>query len=539
MLLVLVLYLLVTFAGLFNPIVVNAAKYAQIGREILDNHDWINLTIGGDPYDQKPPLLFWIAAIVFRLFGTSVLAYKITVVLVSLAGIYGTFKFAGMFYGKSTGILSAVFLATSLGFLHFHNDIHTDTLLIVPVILSVWQYAAYFKERKQRQFYLGTIFAGLGMLTKGPVALVVIGAAVGVHLLATRSYKDIFNLRWVIAAPIVLLLTLPALWGLYNQFGADGIEFFFWTNNFGRISGSYHGSNTDPSFYIHTTLYMMAPWSIFCFVGIYMQIREKIRAKWNFGKTDEFYTLGAIIVYLLINSVAKAKNPHYEMVILPFLAIIAARWALLIFENTACRKTQKILGWIHIVIGILLVLLAYVFLIYVFPENKIWIWAVVLMLTAAFAYALFRQHSLNKQLTYMLISMSLFLFTLDTNVLPHMAWYHSSFQATIEYNHRAQNKEDLHIFTEDGRYWEIFLYSKNYGRYLITPEDFRRVSPEINDWLYTGATGLKLLKEMDVTVDTVCTFPHRSMSRMSPKFLNPKTRASKLDLRYLVQIKEK
>ena len=64
LLLGILLYLLINIAGLFVPIVINAAKYAQIGREMLDNENWINLTIGGDAYDQKPPLLFWIAALV-------------------------------------------------------------------------------------------------------------------------------------------------------------------------------------------------------------------------------------------------------------------------------------------------------------------------------------------------------------------------------------------------------------------------------------------------------------------------------------------
>jgi 4-amino-4-deoxy-L-arabinose transferase-like glycosyltransferase len=532
-------YLLMIIPGLSVPLIINAAKYLQVGREIVVNNDWINLTVGGDAYDQKPPLLFWIAAFIVRNFGISVAAYKIAVLLISLFGIYGTFKLAELHYGKRTGFLAAVFFAGSLGYIHFHNDIHTDTLLIVPVILSVWQYAAYFKFHQNYRFYLGSVFAGLGMLSKGPVAVVVIGSAVGLHLLLTGNYKAIFNIRWLPAALIVLILTLPALLGLYSQFGMKGISFFFWTNNAGRVSGSYAGNNTDPFFYLHTTLYMMAPWAVFCFIGLYMQIREKIRKKWKFNEQDEFYTLGGLLFYLLISSVAKAKNPHYEMVILPFWAIIGARWTLLIFENSQQRKLQKTLDRIHLFTASLLVLISFIFPAFIFPEGRIWIWAVDIALAGAVVYTFTLKSSMKRQLTALLLSVTLLLFTLNTNILPHMSRYESSFGACRVFNEQSGADEKLHIFTEEARYWQIFLYSRNYGRYIISSEDFRKISPPVNDWLYTGPEGLNRLKEMKVQVDTVRVFRHNSMSRLSLKFLNPKTRDASLKTRYLLQIKGK
>jgi 4-amino-4-deoxy-L-arabinose transferase-like glycosyltransferase len=533
------LYLLVNISGLFIPIVVNAAKYAQIGREILDHQNWINLTIGGDAYDQKPPLLFWIAALVFQLSGISVVTYKATILLISLIGIYSTFKLGELLYDRRTGILAAFFWATCLGYVHYHNDIHTDTLLVVPVISAIWQYAAFFKYHKNYQFYLGTVFTGLGMLTKGPVAMVIIGSAVGLHLLLTRNFKAIFNYRWLIAFPIVMLLILPALWGLYTQFGLDGIKFYFWTNNFGRINGTYAGHNTDPFFYIHTTLYMIAPWAAFSFTAIFMQIREKVQRNWKFTDTDEFYILGGILTYLIINSVARAKNPHYELVILPLISILAARWAFLIFEKRDYIKLRKALGSVHLGTGIILFILSGIFLIYVFPESRVWIWVIIVLMAVAFIYVLTWEKSLNKQLTYLVLAISALLFTLNTNVLPNLSKYQSSFEACRVFNEKAGPNEKLHIYTEEGRYWEIFLYSKNYGKYIITPEGFKRVNPPVNDWLYTGPEGVKQLAQMKIPADTIRILQHNSMTRLPFKFLNPGTRASKLKIRYLLKIREK
>lgn len=531
------LYLLVNITSLFIPLVVNAAKYAQIGREMLENQNWIDLTIGSDPYDQKPPFLFWIAALVFQTFGISVIAYKLSVLLISLAGIYGTYKLGELLYDRRTGILSAFFWATCLGYTHYHNDIHTDTLLVVPVILAIWQFAAFVKDHHNYHFFLGSFLTGLGMLVKGPITLVIVGSAVGLHLLVTRNLRMIFHFRSLIALAIVIILTLPALWGLYDQFGMEGIKFYLWTNNIGRVDGSYAGHNTDLFYYIHTTIYMIAPWVVFSFTGIYMQIREKMLKKWKFTDADEFYTIGGILFFLFISSVAKAKNPHYELVILPLIAILAARWAFLIFERPEFFKLQKVFGAFHLGIGIILFILTGIFLIYVFPEDRIWIWLVIILLAGSFIYVLTWKNSMSKQLTYLMLAISSILFTMNTNILPNLSKYQSSLEACSVFNANAGPTEKLHIFTPESRYWEIFLYSKNYGRYMVSPSDFKRIAPPVNDWIYTGTEGVKQLAAMRVPVDTVRVFQHNSMTRLSLKFLNPETRASKLKTRYLLKLK--
>jgi 4-amino-4-deoxy-L-arabinose transferase-like glycosyltransferase len=538
LLLGMILYLLVTIAGLFVPIVINAAKYAQVGREILDNQDWINMTIGGEPYDQKPPLLFWIAALVFQVTGVSVISFKAVLLLISAAGIYGTFKLASLFYCQKTGVLAAFFWATCLGYSHYHNDIHTDTLLVVPVILSIWQYAAWVKSRKDYHFYLGTLFVGLAMLTKGPVGVFIIAAAVGVHLLFTRDFKAIFNYRWLLAIPIVLLIIVPALWGLYDQFGLEGIKFYFWTNNAGRISGSYAGTNTDPFFYVHTTMYMIAPWAVFSFVGVFMQIREKVQKKWSLTSDDEFYTLGGSLLYLIVNSIARAKNPHYELPVLPLISIMAARWALLIFDQAPFAKLRKVISSINLASGIVLFLLSGVFLIFVFPNPNGWIWLVLTLMLGGFIYVLTWKNSLNKQLTYLVLAISALLFTMKTHILPNLTSYQSGFEACRIFNDQAEDDEQLHMYTMDSRYWEVLLYSKNYGRYIVTPEEFKQINPPANDWIFTGPKGVQQLVDMHVPLDTVQVLHHNSMTSLSLKFLNPKTRSSKLKTRYLLQIRQ-
>ncbi len=538
MLAVIVFYLLVNVPGIYIPVVINAAKYAQVGREILDNNDWINLTIASDAYDQKPPLLFWIAASVFSVFGLSIKVYKTIMLLISLIGIFGTYRLGKLLYDKKTGILAALFWATCLGYVHFHNDIHTDALLVVTVILAIWQYAEHYKNGKEYQFYLGTLFVGLSMLTKGPIGLVIPATAVGSHLLLKRDFKNIINYRWIISIPIIAIIILPALWGLFNQFGLEGIKFYFWTNNMGRITGSYHGRNTDLFYYLHTGLYMFAPWAIFSFMSIILEIREKIQKKWNFTKNDEFFILGGILFYFIIFSIARNKNPHYMQPILPLMSLLSAKWVFKVFDTNKYKKVKKIAGTLNLILGIL-IWPAIAFLVgYALPEKRPVIWIIIILLASCFIYILTRKKSLYNQIAYLLIAITALLFTLNTSILPQMTKFHSSFEACEDFNKYAKENEKLHIFTIQARYWDIFLYSKNYGRYIITKEDYEHINPPVNDWIFSSPEGVDQLKKMNIEFDVVNTYNHRSLSRVTPKFINPKTRESSLRKSYLLKIKE-
>lgn len=528
--------LLVNLSGLQIPLVVNAAKYAQVAREILTNHDWLNMTIAHEPYDQKPPMLFWLGASFFSLFGVSSVVYKAGILLVSLFGVYATYRLGALLYDRKTGQLAAFFWITSLGYVHFHNDIHTDTLLVVPVMVAIWQFAAWIKTKRELNFYLGVVAVGFAMLTKGPVGMLIPGAAVGLHVLFSRNWTSLFNYRWLLAVPLVFVMILPALLPLFHNFGPEGIKFYFWTNNVGRVTGEYKGTNSDPFFYLHTSLYLLAPWMIFGITGVFMQLREKLMCWRNRGDTGEFYTLGGLFVYLLIASFAKQKNPHYELAVLPLMLLLGARWAIAIYETTDFRKLKRVISAINLVVGIVLVILVFPFLLYFFPNAKAWVWMAVTVLTFSFAYSVFWKNSLHKQLVNLFLAISIFMFVLNAHIMPNLAQYHSPLQACKIFNEQADEQSKLNIFGEDSRYWAIFFYADHYGRYLLDEEDFEKAALPAGDFVYTSSEGLARLDSMQVNYQIVNSMEHRSLSRISMKVINPKTRASKLEKRYLVKL---
>ena len=531
---IILLMLFVAASSLKVPLVVNAAKYAEVSREIVINNDWINLTIAGDAYDQKPPMLFWIGALSYSVFGFSVIAYKIAVILFSLIGFYSVYRLSLLLYNKKTALLAMVFWGTSLAFLHFNNDIHTDTLLASFVVFAVWQFMAFLRLGKWHHFVLGSVGVGLSMLTKGPVGALIPAAVVGTELLVQRRWKDIFHPRWLLALLIVGVVILPAMIGLLNQFGLEGIKFYFWTNNMGRVTGSYKGSSNDYAFYLHTSLYLLLPWSIFMVVALFKEIQQAFRSKLRKAEADVSILVG-ILFFVAILSVAKQQNPHYILSAVPFIFIITAKWTVILFEKSSNVTFQKTLAVVHKFIAVILVAFLLLITLYVYPEKRFLYWLVYGLSVLAVLYFVFQRLTLKKQILMLVVAASSILFTINVSMYPSMMQYHTSYDAAKVFNREAPEGATLSIYSESARFWNLFLYSKAPGRYLLTQEDLENFKSNHGAWIYTSEEGYKEMQQMGVDAEIKKVYQqHRSLTRQSLRFLNPKTRASRFEKMYLV-----
>ncbi len=532
-----VVYIIVNLTGLLVPLVINAAKYAQISREIYDSGKWINLSIAGAPYDQKPPLLFWLGALSFHLFGVSTISFKLPVILYSFIGIYSTYKLGALLYTKKVGQLAAFFWATCIAYFHFHNDIHADTILAANVIWAIWQFAAFFKTKIHYHFLLGVIATGLAMLSKGPIGLMIPVFAVATHLVFHKKYNEIFHFRMLPAVLILTAIISPALIGLFNQFGFEGIKFFFWTNNMGRITGSLQGNNTDLLFYFHNSILTMAPWSGFIIAGIFFEFRDLILKLFRNEKTKattEYYTLGAIVLYFIVITIAKQKNPHYLMVIIPLAMILAAKWALIIFNGQLYKRTKKAVTIFNYSLTIIVWPAVLLFTIYIFPETRWWFWLMAFCALCICVFVLITYKNLHKQVVLLLTAFAFFMVSFNTSILPPMTNNHSSIRVAHFFNEYADNTDKLYSYRL--RYWSLFFYAKNYGTWVQDTKNLPEIIGENNTWVYTDEYGLNEIKRNGQKVIEYGPFPFRGITKQSVNFLNPKTRNQHYQNHYLLKL---
>jgi len=323
------------FVGLIADIQGDAAKYAAIGRTLLEGGDYLAIQERfGGAYLQKPPFLFWLVASSFSLFGVSNFSFKLFPFLFTLLGGYFTFRFAYSFYSKHIARLSFLIFFTVQATFIYTNDVRTDTVLMPLVIASVWQLLLFCKNNNTKHILYGSLALALAVLTKGPLALALIFIAVATDTLLKRNLKSILRWQWLLVFIIPTIIVLPYLHALYRQFSIDGIIFFFWKNNVGRITGSYLKNYSDPFFYVHNLLWVFFPWSFFFLIAYVQQCMWLYKTRFlisSHNKTKKVFTalteggsIGLLTIFLLIISFASFKSPNYLYVLTPYVSLITA-----------------------------------------------------------------------------------------------------------------------------------------------------------------------------------------------------------------------
>src|SRR5262245_42790599 len=151
-------------------------RYAQIPREMLANGDSIVPTLQGLPYLDKPPLFYWTVQLSYRQFGVSdsvarlvpALAVHLTILLVYLIGRRSL--------GERAALWGTLLLSVAPGFLGMGRLLILDGLLTLWVTLSLLAiFEAVRGARLQCGWWLlSAVACGLGVLTKGPIALILL-----------------------------------------------------------------------------------------------------------------------------------------------------------------------------------------------------------------------------------------------------------------------------------------------------------------------------------------------------------------------------
>lgn len=368
--------------SLMNP---DATLYATIAKTMVLHNDYVNIIVNGIDWLDKPHFPFWVAALFFKIFGINTWAYKLSgIVFMLMAAVY-TYKFAKALYNKEIALWSVLILLTAQHIILSDNDVRAEPYLTGLIIASVYHF--YRTERSSNYWHLlaASLFAGCAVMTKGVFVLITIGGAIVGHLLITGNWKRLLHWKWLIAAMLILIFTLPEIYCLYEQFdahpekivfgqqGVSGIKFFLWDSQFGRFfnTGPIKGSG-DPFFFVHTTLWAFLPWSLLLFAAIFQYIKRGVR---NPSAYEWYCLCGGLITFILF-SASKFQLPHYLNIVFPFFAITTAQY----FYSVSQQKTRRLISIIQAVIIALLIILMLALHYFYRPENtSIWVWIVIVL----------------------------------------------------------------------------------------------------------------------------------------------------------------
>lgn len=516
--------------GLFVDLTGDSGLYAAISRQMVDSGDWFNLQLNGKPYDQKPHLFFWLAGAGIQLFGNTNFAFKLFPFLYGISGIYFTYRLGKTIYSNEVGKVAALIVATSqISFLYFF-DFHMDSILQTGVVLALWQLAEYLKFKKKINFVIGFVGVGLAMFSKGPVGAVIPFLAVLFYLLSERDFKQIFHAKWVLGIIIVLLIISPSLYHLHKNFGTEGIKFFFITNNFGRITGEYAGSNSDPLFYLHTLLWAFLPWALLVVLGMFSEIESWIR-KGNLNSWG-YYLLGSTLVLLLVLSIAKGKAPNYFLIAVAPIAVVAGK-SLEQLNLRTDNLLKRILYYQQFFVGLLGL---FILILIIMLSNKIMLPLLIVSISSVFIFYSFRilKVKIVRIVFISVLTVSVLNLILATSILPDLYKYQAARNVLKVYNeNRNSNDKLFNYHSED---YELFFYAEDQVEQIYNYEDYNKMLENKGTWLHTIKNGYHELIDGGRKIDTVYFIPYKGMNNLNLRFLNPKTREAHLDTTYLIRV---
>lgn len=161
---------LAPFLWILPPVPIDETRYLSIAWEMRQSGDWVALHLNGFPYFDKPPLLFWLLNLEWRLFGASLWGSRM-LPLVLATGCVALVQQLAARLGSGRGVTEAWLLLGFLYFQMFAGVVMFDILLCLCVLMSFLALVAWLRDGARWAPWV--LFAGsaLGMLAKGPVLL--------------------------------------------------------------------------------------------------------------------------------------------------------------------------------------------------------------------------------------------------------------------------------------------------------------------------------------------------------------------------------
>ncbi len=536
----------VYFLGISIPVLdIDSAQYASMSREMLERGDFLHIYDEGRDYLDKPPFLFWISSLSMWIFGPGNFAFKFPSILFTIIAVYAVFRFAKLYYNEIIARLSALVLAVSQALFLITHDVRTDTILMSWVIISIWQLAEWYQHKRAINMILGFSAIAGGMLTKGPIALIVPGLAFTIHFILRREFfKQVFRWQNIAGLCIIAILLIPMTVGLYQQFdlhpeklvnrkvGVSGIRFFFWTQSFGRITGESEWKNdTNFFFLLQNMFWSFFPWVVFFLFGIVLSIKSLIQKKFRLSLTEEGITTGGFVTTYMMLGLSNYQLPHYIFVAFPLAAVITAVFLYRLLWEREYELPRRFLIPFHKILFALAWTIPAILCWWAFPQTPFFYKLMSVLLPIVY-FLLLLAKNIKQRLLILCFYTSIGInFILTGGFYPVLLTYQGGSQAgKWAYKHKL-TKGQFKAFR-----YRHFRSLHFYARQIV-PHIADTDSIYSKDIVLTDSAGLVELKQAGKYYSLRIEGENFHVAMLNGKFINPATRDISIKKYYIVEIR--
>jgi 4-amino-4-deoxy-L-arabinose transferase-like glycosyltransferase len=346
----------------------NEAFYVETPREMIERGDYVTPMFNYEPRLNKPVLSYWIVAGFYHLFGISVGVQRLPIALAAMVLILTAYGLAIAASAGNAGggtdrkrdvrvlateaaLWAALGLAVTPRLLMFARRIFIDVYISMFFGLTLLCFALAERHPARRRTYLVLMYiaAGLGVLTKGPVAIVLPALAFGLYLVMYREVGRLRSMMLPAGALIVAAISLPWYVALYFRHGWAPLGEFIFGENVARYTAGigYVDSVRGPFFYLPVLISDSFPWSMMLGAAVIDWWRSR-RAGATAQPEHRIRTLllAWIVVFVLFFSASAAKQDLYIFPIVPAVAALAG--------VIIAGATSGVVRWAVVVIGLII-----------------------------------------------------------------------------------------------------------------------------------------------------------------------------------------
>ncbi|HXO33638.1 MAG TPA: glycosyltransferase family 39 protein [Candidatus Acidoferrales bacterium] len=338
---VLLLFLAVYGGSLFSPGLQDDADstHAEAAREMAVTQDYVTLKVNGNRYLEKAPLMYWAVSLCYRCFGVNEFAAHLPVAVSMLLLVLLAMRWGRRAFGDRAAIYAGLLLSSAAGCYLFTRILIPESILSFFIAASFYFFATALEDGDAWRWYAGYAGMALSVLTKGLLAIVVVGLALSLYVAISGEWRRWHEFR--LFSGTVLFLLIAAPWHILAGIRNPHFYWFYFVNEHfmrflgKRIPQDYNKQKNSLYWSLH--LVWLFPWSLYLPVALRRPIREwmarpkpgelRSRRPLTFQSRTELLCLVWAGVTLVFFSFSTNQEYYTFPAYFPILLLIAARLA--------------------------------------------------------------------------------------------------------------------------------------------------------------------------------------------------------------------
>lgn len=292
--------------------------FAEATREMLLSGNFAATYLDGEPRYDKPIFSYWMQAISISLFGLNEWAIRLPSAIAGSLWVYVGYRFAKQQFNPTTALYFAVMMSLVLWVMIIARAGTADAwlnLFITLTVINIWRY----QQSPEKRHLLATYFwMALGVLTKGPVAILVPLLTAVISFVIQKKHKllltALFNpLGWLVLIAVVS----PWLIMVYQEQGVGFFYGFIFEHNVNRFSQTKEQHGGQWFYFVLLLPVILLPFSAACF-SLIKRLKEIVKSP-----LEQFLLIWFTVVFVLV-SVSQTQLPHYVLYGITGLVLVIA-----------------------------------------------------------------------------------------------------------------------------------------------------------------------------------------------------------------------